>query len=124
MSKVSGRKERRQVKSGSPKSLAQNLDLTSTSTSKSPFFSTQQTAVTDMYDDDGEGEEVGSGGLFAEPEGFYQAEKQPTFVTHRTFNGSELNLRLVGSSPLWVGETSRLNLRPLFIQFRCRSRIL
>ena len=50
--------------------------------------------------DEDEGE---AGDLFAEPEGFYQAEKQPTFVTHKTLDGTEVNLRLVGSSPLWVG---------------------
>ncbi|KAK5124689.1 hypothetical protein LTR85_001402 [Meristemomyces frigidus] len=40
-------------------------------------------------------------GLFDEPEGFYQPEKQPTFVTHRTLNGNELRLRLVGHNALW-----------------------
>jgi len=41
--------------------------------------------------------------LFQEPEGFYQPEKQPTFVKHRMLNGEELTLRLVGHNPLWVG---------------------
>ena len=50
-----------------------------------------------------DGEEGEAGDLFAEPEGFYQAEKQPTFVSHKTLDGKELSLRLVGSSPLWVG---------------------
>lgn len=57
-----------------------------------------------MSTSDDESEEGGAGDLFAEPEGFYQAEKQPTFVTHKTLHGHELTLRLVGSSPLWVGE--------------------
>ena len=42
-------------------------------------------------------------GLFKEPEGFYEPEKQPTTVSHTTQGGKELSLRLVGHSPLWVG---------------------
>lgn len=42
-------------------------------------------------------------GLFEEPEGYYQAEKEPTFVTYTLLDGRELNLRLVGHNPLWVG---------------------
>ena len=40
--------------------------------------------------------------LFQEPEGYYQPEKEATFVKHRMLNGEELELRLVGNSPLWV----------------------
>ncbi|KAK4546878.1 hypothetical protein LTR36_001610 [Oleoguttula mirabilis] len=40
-------------------------------------------------------------GLFDEPEGFYQPEKEPTFVTHRMLNGDDLKLRLVGHNALW-----------------------
>lgn len=57
-----------------------------------------------MSSTDDEGGEAGD--LFAEPEGFYEAEKQPTFVTHITEEGKEVRLRLVGSSPLWVGDSS------------------
>lgn len=45
-------------------------------------------------------------GIFEEPEGFYQPEKEPTFVKHRMLNGDELTLRLVGHNPLWVGGNS------------------
>ena len=39
--------------------------------------------------------------LFADPEGFYEPEKPPTFVTHTLSSGKELRLRLVGHNPLW-----------------------
>ena len=42
--------------------------------------------------------------LFQEPTDFYQPEKQPTQAYYRTLNDQDLTLRLVGSSPLWVGE--------------------
>lgn len=41
--------------------------------------------------------------LFQEPEGYYQKEKQPTQVEHRTLDGQTLTLHLVGQNPLWVG---------------------
>lgn len=41
--------------------------------------------------------------MFTEPEGYYEPEKQPTFAVHRMQNGQELNMRLVGHNPLWVG---------------------
>jgi EEF1A N-terminal glycine/lysine methyltransferase len=44
-----------------------------------------------------------AGALFQEPEGFYQPEKEPTFVKYQMQDGEELNLRLVGHNPLWVG---------------------
>lgn len=49
------------------------------------------------------GDEDETGGLFEEPEGFYQPEKAPAIVIHRTLDGRTLSLRLVGHSPLWVG---------------------
>lgn len=54
----------------------------------------------------------GDGGLniFQDPEGFYKPEKQPTFVQHRMLDGRELNLRLVGHNPLWVGGKILLSL--------------
>lgn len=56
-------------------------------------------AVTaDMSSDDEAGLD-----LFQEPEGYYAPEKEPTFVRHRMLNGDELQLRLVGHNPLWVG---------------------
>ena len=42
--------------------------------------------------------------LFQEPLDYYAPEKQPTQAHHRTLGGQELTLRLVGHSPLWVGE--------------------
>ncbi|KAG9523734.1 hypothetical protein KCV07_g2317, partial [Aureobasidium melanogenum] len=40
-------------------------------------------------------------GMFEEPEGFYEAEKEPTFVEYTLQSGLKLNLRLVGHNPLW-----------------------
>lgn len=48
--------------------------------------------------------------LFQEPEGFYEPEKEPTFVSHRLIDGRELNLRLVGHNPLWVGDCNIFSL--------------
>lgn len=52
--------------------------------------------------DSGESEDGEDFNIFEEPKGFYQAEKEPTFVSHTTENGHKLVLRLIGSSPLWV----------------------
>lgn len=41
-------------------------------------------------------------GIFDEPEGFYEAEKEPSFVDYTLQSGLKLNLRLVGHNPLWV----------------------
>ena len=54
--------------------------------------------MSDTHSDD----EGGDLGLFAEPEGYYQPEKQPTFASHAMQDGRELNLRMVGHNPLWV----------------------
>ncbi|KER00639.1 hypothetical protein AUEXF2481DRAFT_551 [Aureobasidium subglaciale EXF-2481] len=40
-------------------------------------------------------------GIFEEPEGFYEAEKQPSFVEYTLPSGLKLNLRLVGHNALW-----------------------
>lgn len=54
--------------------------------------------MSDTHSDDG-----GELGMFAEPEGFYQPEKEPTFAKHEMQDGRELSLRMVGHNPLWVG---------------------
>lgn len=59
-------------------------------------------------------EECDTLGIFAEPEGFYEPEKQPTTVSHQLLNGKELSLRLVGHSPLWVGDQPSLHSEPAF----------
>lgn len=53
-----------------------------------------------------------AGGLFAEAEGFYETEKQPTFTSYTSQDGKEINLRLVGSSPLWVGHERNVSVSP------------
>jgi len=40
--------------------------------------------------------------MFQEPAGYFEEEKQPTFVQHELADGTVLNLRLVGHNPLWV----------------------
>ena len=57
--------------------------------------------MADSSSDEGE-----TAGLFNEPEGYYPPEKQPTFVKHSMLDGRELELRLVGHNPLWVGTLS------------------
>lgn len=54
-------------------------------------------SMSDVHSDD-----EGELGLFAEPEGYYQPEKQPTFASHAMQDGRELTLRMVGHNPLWV----------------------
>ncbi|KAK4506701.1 hypothetical protein PRZ48_000434 [Zasmidium cellare] len=39
--------------------------------------------------------------LFQEPEGYFEKEKEPTQVQHRTSDGQTLTLHLVGQNPLW-----------------------
>lgn len=60
---------------------------------------------------DSDSSEVEDNGLFDEPEDFYQPEKQPTFETHKLLDGRELQLRLVGHNPLWVGAFSYFSSR-------------
>ncbi|TKX18185.1 hypothetical protein C1H76_9658 [Elsinoe australis] len=40
-------------------------------------------------------------GLFQDPDGFYEAEKPATYVSHQLLDGRTLKLRLVGHNPLW-----------------------
>lgn len=42
------------------------------------------------------------GDLFKEPDDYYQQEQPASFQTHTLLDGRQLNLRLVGQSPLWV----------------------
>ena len=51
---------------------------------------------------DSHSDDEGELGLFAEPEGYYQPEKEPTFAKHKMQDGTELSLRMVGHNPLWV----------------------
>ncbi|BDD61399.1 Protein N-terminal and lysine N-methyltransferase efm7 [Monascus purpureus] len=48
-----------------------------------------------------EPEDLGFSGLFQDPEGFYEPEKQPTFAEHHMLSGQTLRVRLVGSHPLY-----------------------
>ena len=48
-------------------------------------------------------EEEGYSGIFTEPDGFREAEEQPTFETYRLPDEKVLSLRLIGHSALWVG---------------------
>lgn len=54
--------------------------------------------MTDNHDND----ELGAGDLFADPEGFYPEEEQPTFSEHQMLSGQTIRVRLVGSHPLYV----------------------
>lgn len=58
-----------------------------------------------MADSDDAGEALD---LFQEPDDFYEKAREPTQVAHKTLNGETLNLRLVGSNPLWVGGSTWL----------------
>ena len=57
-----------------------------------------------MSDEDASSDGDVAHNLFEEPVGYYEPEKQPRIVSHRTLKGQELTIRLVGHSPLWVGE--------------------
>lgn len=52
-------------------------------------------------------------GIFNEPEDFYQPEKESTTVKYEASNGRQISLRLVGHSPLWVGNTSTSPQQPI-----------
>jgi nicotinamide N-methyltransferase len=71
--------------------------------------------MSDTHSDD----ESGDLGLFAEPEGYYQPEKQPTFASHVMQDGRELTLRMVGHNPLWVRVQSLLSLAHCLAPSRC-----
>jgi hypothetical protein len=47
-------------------------------------------------------DDLGTGDLFQDPEGFYPDEKQPTFAEHRMLSGQTVRVRLVGNHPLYV----------------------
>ena len=51
---------------------------------------------------DSHSDSEGELGLFAEPDGYYQPEKEPTFAKHEMQDGRKLSLRMVGHNPLWV----------------------
>lgn len=51
---------------------------------------------------DSDSEEGDAFNLFQEPKDFYQPEKEPTKVEHKTLKGDVLQLNLVGHNPLWV----------------------
>lgn len=54
------------------------------------------------------GSEDGDLNLFEEPAGYYQPEKEPTYASHVTLSGEELQVRLVGHNPLWVSHIPAL----------------
>ncbi|OJJ44358.1 hypothetical protein ASPZODRAFT_72127 [Penicilliopsis zonata CBS 506.65] len=53
-------------------------------------------------DDDSRVEDLAVGGLFEDPEGFYQPEQEPTFAEHQMLDGHVVRVRLVGSHPLYA----------------------
>lgn len=59
---------------------------------------TDSCTMTDNHDDD----ELGAGNLFADPEGFYPEDEQPTFSSYQMLSGQTIHVRLVGSHPLYV----------------------
>lgn len=67
----------------------------------------------------GEGDEPSALGLFQEPEGFYEAEKEPTFAEHVLLSGQTLRVRLVGFNPLWVSNIVVLSSNTLFAYRHC-----
>lgn len=48
-----------------------------------------------------EDSDINTNDLFQEPEGYFAPEKPATFTTYTTQKGRKLQLRLVGSNPLW-----------------------
>lgn len=52
-----------------------------------------------------------AGGMFDEPEGFRQPEKACTYESYHLEDGRTLDLRLVGSNPLWVGLLTSMGVR-------------
>lgn len=57
------------------------------------------TAYANMADND---DNYDAGGMFNDPEGFYEPEKEPTFAEHPMLSGQTVRVRLVGSHPLYV----------------------
>lgn len=53
--------------------------------------------------EDNRDDDLNTGDLFKDPEGFYPEEPKPTYAEYRTLSGLDLRLRLVGSHPLYVG---------------------
>jgi nicotinamide N-methyltransferase len=47
-------------------------------------------------------DDLATGDLFKDPEGFYPGEEQPNFAEHRMLSGQTVRVRLVGSHPLYV----------------------
>ena len=47
-------------------------------------------------------EDLSTGDLFQDPEGFYPEEPQHTFAEHKMLSGETVRVRLVGSHPLYV----------------------
>ena len=43
-------------------------------------------------------------GLFQEPSDYYKPQPKATFADHALLSGEELQVRLVGSNPLWVSK--------------------
>ena len=70
------------------------------------FFAAAGCRLTERLDpvemSDSHSDSDGELGMFAEPEGYYQPEKEPTFAKHEMQDGRELSLRMVGHNPLWV----------------------
>lgn len=52
---------------------------------------------------DAQDDDLNTGDLFKDPEGFYPEEPKPTYAEYRTLSGLNLRVRLVGSHPLYVG---------------------
>lgn len=47
-------------------------------------------------------DELDTGDMFNDPEGFYPPEKEPTYADHQMLSGQVVRVRLVGSHPLYV----------------------
>lgn len=47
-------------------------------------------------------EDLDTGDMFQDPEGFYPEEPPPTFAEHQMLSGQTVRVRLVGSHPLYV----------------------
>ena len=62
----------------------------------------EEFAVSHLGSVSGDEEDLADTALFQEPEGYYEPEKQPSFVNYTLPSVGKLRLRLVGHSPLWV----------------------